>query len=123
MFRPLGFALVPLLALACGHTEPRSEASQGAVSLPSSPKDPWDPSGTGWKLSPGAVLGERNRCVDRELARLELNEFGDPLGTKYAEGNRPLGVTAGTDRYDYVLRNHPAIRTSCSTVLGGPVNR
>jgi hypothetical protein len=119
VFRPLGVALVLLSAIACSHNERRSEASQGAVALPSSPKDPWDPSGTGWKLSPGAVQGERNRCIDRELGLLDLNEFGDPMGTKYAEG-RPLGVTGGTDRYDYVLRNHPSIRTTCTPILGEP---
>lgn len=100
--------VLALLFLGCAHREPpRSEAAQGAVELPSSTSE------TGWRLPPGAYLGERNRCIDRELASRELNEYGDPPGTTYPEG-RPLGVTQTTDRFEYVLQRHPGIRTTCT---------
>ncbi|BDG08994.1 hypothetical protein [Anaeromyxobacter paludicola] len=74
---------------------------------------------------PGSTWrGERARCLDLELARRGLNEFGDPVGTPYAGGS-PLydGVTGTTaERYDYVARRHPDIGTRCSMApLEGPV--
>lgn len=102
-------ALLSLLLLGCAHEQAGGEAAQGSVLLPSSAAGPMEP----WQTPPGAYLSERNRCVDRELARLDLNDFGDPRGTTYPGGS-PLGVATAAGRYDYVLRRRPDIGVACN---------
>jgi hypothetical protein len=69
----------------------------------------------------GAEMAERNRCIDRQLAIRNLNDYGDPEGTTYPSGSPLLGVSgAAGDRYQYVLRRHPEIGVSCSRALGEP---
>jgi hypothetical protein len=99
--------LLSALFLGCAHSEPRSDHSASAVAQPSNVSE------TRWRVPAGAAVGERNRCVDRELRTRDLNEWGDPAGTTYPEGH-PLGLTQATDRFDYVLQRYPGIRTSCS---------
>ncbi len=104
------------LLMACAHEQRGPKPAPIAVSLPS-PGAPMEP--PGWKTPPGAYGPERNRCIDRELARRGLNEFGDPKGTTYSDG-APLGVTKATDRYDYVLRHRRDIAIACTRALGEP---
>lgn len=105
--------LAPLL-VACAHEPRGGEAAQGALILPSS-ATPMEP----WRASSTAYLSERNRCIDDELARQDLNEFGDPKGTTYQEG-APLGVSTAAGRYEYVLRRRPDIGAACSRAPGEP---
>ncbi|HZZ85716.1 MAG TPA: hypothetical protein VFE30_14340 [Anaeromyxobacteraceae bacterium] len=103
------------LAAAAGCSHDRSESPPSAAVLPrpiggSPDQPPVAP------LLPGSVQrGERARCIDQELQRRSLNEYGDPAGTVYAAGsplfNAVTGVTA--DRYDFVARRHPDIGTRC----------
>lgn len=68
-------------------------------------------------LIPGSVVvGERKRCMDLELQRRGLNEYGDPFGTTYPAGSPLVNAVTGTteDRYDYVTRRLPDIGTRCS---------
>jgi hypothetical protein len=112
--RLLGTALLVVMS-ACSHggpggspPEPGGEPSPGSVSLPSPGVDQ-----PRWKTPPAAYLAERNRCIDRELARRDLNEFGDAKGTTYAQG-MPQGVTTTLDRYNHVLRHRPEIAVTCT---------
>jgi hypothetical protein len=105
--RRIAVVVTGVLLAACAPRQRASEPAQGAVELPTSTEP------GGWRLSSGAALGERNRCVDRELRARGLNEFGDPEGTTYAAG-QPLGVTATTDRVEYVLQRRPEIRSACT---------
>lgn len=102
-----------LALVACSHpTEERS--ARNSVSLPRATGLGPDQPG-GWQASAGGLVGERNRCVDRELGRLRLNEFGDPPGTTYEGGSPLLGVTGRVpDRYEYVMRHRPEIGSACS---------
>jgi hypothetical protein len=108
-----------LLAGACVHGSAESRPAQGAVMLPRPSAGPYD--AEPWQLSPGAAEGERNRCVDRELAARDLNEFGDRPGTTYPGGSPLLGLTgSAADRYPYVMRHVPEIGTRCSRAPGEP---
>jgi hypothetical protein len=93
---------------ACSHATPGSDPARASVSLPS--PGPGQPS---WKSPPAAYLTERNLCIDRELARRNLNEFGDPRGTTYAK-DQPQGISTTLDRYNYVLRHRPDIAVNCT---------
>jgi hypothetical protein len=62
------------------------------------------------------VRRPRSRCIERELARRDLNEFGDPIGTTYA-GSGPPGVATSVGRYNYVLKRRPDIGAACTKVL------
>lgn len=97
-----------LVAAGCSHAQPRGDPARAAVSLPSH-----DVSQVKWKTPPAAYVMERNLCIDRELTRRDLNEFGDAVGTTYARG-APQGVTTTTDRYKYVLRRRPDIAIACT---------
>ncbi|GEJ55516.1 hypothetical protein [Anaeromyxobacter diazotrophicus] len=111
--------LALLLAAGCAHRPEAVRPAQGAVSLPRRSAGPYQPED--WQLAPGAVLGERNRCVDRELTARRLNEFGDPEGTTYPGGSPLLGLTGrAADRYEYVMRRQPDIGTVCSRAPGDP---
>jgi hypothetical protein len=116
-----GSVILPMIALAlltaCAHEQRGPEPAPIAVSLPSPAMGPME--APGWKTPLGAYGPERNRCIDRELARRDLNEFGDPKGTMYPEG-APLGVTKGTDRYEFVVRHRPDIGVTCTRPLGEP---
>lgn len=110
---------VALLAGACAHRSEEHRPAQGAVMLPRPSAGPYDVQQ--WQLAPGAVEGERNRCVDRELAARNLNEFGDAPGTTYPGGSPLLGLTGrAADRYQYVMRHVPDIGTACSRAPAEP---
>ena len=107
-----------LAALTACASAPRSDAPPTSVTLPrpstgSSPDQP----PVGALLPGGAVRGERDRCMDRELARRGLNEFGDPTGTTYPEGSPLYDVItkSSTDRFRFVTRRHPDIGAACSS--------
>jgi hypothetical protein len=97
-------------AIACANAPARSDSARSAVSLPS----PWIDQAR-WRTPGAAYQTERTRCIDRELARRNLNDFGDAWGTTYAHG-APQGVTTTSDRYNYVLKRRPDIATSCTRV-------
>lgn len=107
---PLLFSL--FVAFACSHAP--AERAPAAVNLPSP-----EPGQAKWKTPPAAYLAERNLCIDRELARRDLNEFGDARGTTYAHG-APQGVAAAANRYEYVLRRRPDIATTCTRAPAEP---
>jgi hypothetical protein len=68
-------------------------------------------------MVPGsAYRAERNRCIDRELQRRGLNEYGDPPGTVYKDGSPTYDVVTGTtsDRHDYVYWHRRDIGVVCS---------
>ncbi len=105
--------LVVALAAGCAHRRTDDGPAQGAVSLPRRTAGPYQ--SLEWQLNPGGVLGERNRCIDRELATRNLNEFGDPQGTTYPGGSPLLGLTGrAADRHEYVMRHQPDIGTACN---------
>lgn len=106
------------LASACAHAPQPDRPAPIAVSLPRQAMGPDQP--TSFELPAGAHLLERNRCIDRELAELHLNEFGDAEGTTYPEGSPLLGAAKGAERHDYVLRRRPEIGVRCARVLGEP---
>jgi hypothetical protein len=118
-------AVAALLAAGCSHEpvapgdapERPPPPAPGAVLLPSSASGPLDQ--TSWKLPAGAARGERERCVDGALRVLHLNDYGDPEGTTYADG-RPVGVSASSDRYAYVMRRRPDIAVGCTRAAGEP---
>lgn len=122
---PLATAALLAAALLAGCSHPGAPPpSSGSVALPrptgGSPDQP--PSAA---LIPGsAYAGERALCIDRELERLGLNEYGDPPGTRYANGS-PIRSEDGTplrnqvtglamSRFDYVVRRRPDIGATCS---------
>jgi hypothetical protein len=103
----LWIALLASCLVGCSHTN--TEHGNTAVSLPvtdvvNQPR---------WKTPSSAFLGERNRCIDEELARRNLNGFGDDVDTTYTHG-APQGVATTLDRYSYVLKRQPDIATSCT---------
>jgi len=67
-----------------------------------------------------AYLAERNRCIDRELGRRKLNQFGDPEGTTYPGGSPLLSLTRPMDRHEYVMQRRRDIATHCTKALGEP---
>src|SRR5690242_17111255 len=115
-------AVAALVVAACSHAPrapgdapERPPPAPGAVLLPSSASGTLDH--TSWKLPAGAERGERERCVDGALRVLHLNDYGDPEGTTYADG-RPVGVSASSDRYAYVMRRRPDIAVRCTRAAG-----
>lgn len=60
-----------------------------------------------------ALSHEEKTRLDAILAERNLNEFGDPRGTKYPGGTPLFNESTGVavDRYDYVLEQHPELRT------------
>lgn len=114
MERWLGIAVL-LPIVACSHTQ--SEPARGSASLPAPAVAPFEHGGS--RVPAGAYLGERDRCVDRELRARRLNEFGDPEGTTYS-GGLPLGVTSADDRHEYVMRRRPEIGAACTRAPGEP---
>jgi hypothetical protein len=114
--------LLRLIALvsastACSHPQrTASDSPRTAVSLPTPGVDQ-----ARWMTPLAAYFGERNLCIERELARRDLNEFGDPLGTTYT-GSGPPGVTTTVGRYKYVFKRRPDIAAAC-TKLSGEVER
>jgi hypothetical protein len=115
MARHLALAVAALVA-ACAGRQQGPDAAPQAVTMPAPSVAPRSSAG---RLPLGTRLGERNRCIDRELARRHLNEFGDPEGVGYADG-RPLGVTETTDRYEYVMRKRRDIATACTRAPDEP---
>ena len=54
-------------------------------------------------------------CVDQELSRRGLNQYGDPPETIYAGGTPLFDEKTGRtrDRIDHVLTRHPEIAKVC----------
>ncbi len=54
-------------------------------------------------------------CIDRELEKRGLNQFGDPPDTMYAGGTPLFDEATGkrTDRDEYVRAHHPDIAKAC----------
>ena len=73
-----------------------------------------------WQSPPGAYLAERNRCIDRELARRNLNQLGDPEGTSYPADSPLLRLTDTAERYEYVMQRRRDIATACTRAPGEP---
>lgn len=96
--------------MACSSAPTRSDSGGSPVSLPTAWLDQ-----ARWRTPPASYESERNRCIDTELARRNLNDFGDTWGTTYAQG-APNGVTTTSDRYKYVPRRRPDIATRCTRV-------
>lgn len=108
--------LVLLFAACAGGARRGGDPAPSAVPLPRGASR--SPDGTpGWEVPLSARGAERNRCVDRELAARDLNEFGDVRGTTYPEGE-PLEVAKGVDRHEYVMRRHRGIAAQCSRAPG-----
>jgi len=63
----------------------------------------------------GSMVRGLQECVDGELAKRKLNEFGDPEGTHYAGGTPLMNEVSGksTDRVEHVFAKHPDIKTAC----------
>ncbi len=112
-------ALIALAVVAagCAGERPAQDPAPTAISLPA----PWlDPVFFRESQMPtSGRVSERARCIDAEVERRELNSFGDPRGTVYAEG-APVGVKTTSDRYRYILQRNPGIGTLCSKAIGEP---
>jgi hypothetical protein len=109
-----------ILAAGCAGAPRGEPAGPSSVALPR-PSSLAADNQPGFAIPIGAQLSERNRCIDRELAQRQLNDFGDPEGTTYQGGSPLLGVTGRAgDRYEYVLSHHPEIGVSCTQALGEP---
>jgi len=111
-----------ILATGCARSGgPRTErAGPSTVAVPRTSSLAPD-NQPGFAIPIGAQLSERNRCIDRELAERQLNDFGYPAGTTYQGGTPLLGLTGRAgDRYEYVLRQHPEIGVNCTQALGEP---
>ena len=94
---------------ACSHPQrTASDSARFAVSVPTPGIDQ-----ARWMTPLAAYVGERNLCIERELARRDLNELGDPLGTTYT-GSGPPGVTTSVGRFKYVLKRRPDIAAACT---------
>jgi hypothetical protein len=54
-------------------------------------------------------------CIDRELSKRGLDQFGSPPGTMYMGGTPLFNERTGkkTDREQYVFANHPDIAVAC----------
>jgi hypothetical protein len=107
------FRLIALASalIACSHAQKTaSDSARTAVSLPTPGVDQ-----ARWATPLAAYAGERNLCIERELARRDLNEFGDARGTTYT-GSGPPGVTTSVGRYNYVLKRRPDIAAACTMV-------
>jgi hypothetical protein len=60
-------------------------------------------------------------CLDRELSKRGLDQFGGPPGTMYAGGTPLFNEMTGkrTFREEYVYANHPDIAAACGTSDAG----
>ena len=108
------FAVVLGASSACAHGPSQSPPSAAVLPRPigGSPDQP--PTAA---VVPGSTWrGERGLCIDRELRRLGLNEYGDPPGTSYPGGSPLVNTVTGvaTDRQEFVARRHPDIVTRCT---------
>jgi hypothetical protein len=103
-------------AVACAGARRGGDPSPSAVALPREASRSPDGSPS-WDVPLAGRASERNRCIDRELAARDLNEFGDARGTTYPEGE-PLEVAKGADRHEYVMRRHRGIAAQCSRAPG-----
>ena len=109
-----------ILAAACARAPHAPPGDPSSVALPETSSLAADHQ-PGFAVPVGAELSERHRCIDRELAGRNLNDYGDPAGTTYPGGSPLLGVSGKAgDRYRYVLQHHPEIGVSCSRALGEP---
>ena len=52
---------------------------------------------------------QQKKWIDETIAKRGLNQYGDPKGTIYAGGTPLFNEMTGrtTDRYDYIVKNHP----------------
>jgi len=100
----------------------RGQVSNGSVALPRPSGGSPDQPPTAALLPGSGYLGERLLCIDRELARRGLNQYGDPMGTTYANGSPLWDESTGTfgNRYDHVVKWRADIATACSRAPGEP---
>ena len=120
MVRLAAVALAALVLGCAGPSGAGGPPAPSAVALPASPSVSPD-NQPGWRVPPGAYEGERDRCIDAQLAERRLNEWGDPQGTLYPEGQTPLGVSASTrERYRHILLRHPEIGAACTRAPNEP---
>jgi len=112
--RAAGILVAGLLA-GCSRA-PAGSVSQNSVTLPRPSGGSPDQPPVSAVVPGSAYLGERIRCVDRELVRLGLNAYGDLEGTTYARGSPLSSEVTGTrtNRYDYVMKRRPDIAAKCS---------
>jgi hypothetical protein len=113
--RPLGAQLPSTsgggaLRLAPPEPPPRPRAGPKASLPPPAEVAPAQP----FPSAPRALDVAQEACVDRELARLRLNAFGDPPGTRYPGGNEPPAVRRGESRAAYVLDRMPEVKAVCT---------
>lgn len=106
-----------LCVVGCAGTRPAQERGPTDVGLPAPGFTPVFFQDS--RIPPSARASERDRCIDAEIERRDLNEFGDPKGTVYREGT-PVGVKSAADRYEYALRHNPDIGTRCMRAPGEP---
>ncbi len=111
-----------LLAACSHHHAPAEPASNSSVQLPRPSGGSLDQSPTSALVPGSTYLGERMLCIDRELVRLGLNEYGDPMGTIYVNGSPLRNEVTGTvtNRYDYVLAHRLDIAVRCSRAPNEP---
>lgn len=114
--------LAAICAGACSHAERAPDTTPATVSLPRPIGGSPDQPPTAAIIPGGAYLAERNRCIDTQLSRRGLNEFGDPLGTTYVSGSPLVDAVTGEvmDRHAYVMRHRPDIASTCSRAPGEP---
>ena len=65
---------------------------------------------------PPPAPAQQQSCLDRELSKRGLNQFGDPPATMYPGGTPLFDEATGrrTDREAYVFTRHPDIAKACA---------
>ncbi len=118
--RALLLAGVLMAGASCAHGG--EDGPSSAAVLPRAVEGSPDQPPTQPVIPGSVVLGERRRCMDLELQRRGLNQYGDPFGTTYPTGSPLVNAVSGTteDRYDYVTRRLPDIGTRCSRAAYEP---
>ena len=58
------------------------------------------------------ISDDMRRKIDSRIEENSLNRYGDPKDTMYIGGTPRFDESTGktTDRYEYILRNHPGLR-------------
>lgn len=76
------------------------------------PTDPPTQTASPGADAPSTVPAEQRAKIDAEIKKRGLNEYGDPIGTGYPGGTPLFDESTGkrTDKYEYILKNHPELR-------------
>ncbi len=90
-----------------------AEAGAGEPAPAAQAKDQPAPA-SGEAAPAGVEVSEIRACVDKELADRGLNAYGDPKGTKYADGKTPVDEFG---RILYVASKNPSIRKACKVPM------